>query len=76
MANKQDLAERLKFWFIQVRAGMHTDGYQGLPQTGTSPLVHYEVAVVEHTSRVHEYYGAQCNAPHIHAPGLLLTVYS
>ena len=44
---------------------MHTGGYQGLPQKGTTPLVHYEVAVAGHTSRAHEYYGTQCGAPFI-----------
>ena len=46
---------------------MHTGGCQGLPQTGTASLVHYEVAVAGYTSRVHEYYGVQCGAPFIHA---------
>ena len=45
---------------------MHTGGYQGLPQTGMAPLVHYEVAVAGHTSRAHEYYGAQWSAPLLH----------
>ena len=45
---------------------MHTGRYQGLPQTGMTPLVHYEVAVTGYTSKVQEYYGAQCGAPFIH----------
>ena len=40
MASKQDLPERLELWFIEMRAGIHTGGYQGLPQTGMTPLVH------------------------------------
>ena len=32
---------------------MHTGGYQGLSQTGTAPLVHYEVAVAGHTLGTH-----------------------
>ena len=43
-ANKQDMAERLKLWFIQMRTGVYTGKSQGLPQTGPAPLVHIEVA--------------------------------
>ena len=56
----------MKFWFIEVRAGIHTGGYQGLPQAGMTPLVHYEVAVARHTSRIHGYYGAQYNTHTMH----------
>ena len=42
-----------------MRAGIDTGGYQGLPQTGTTPLVHHGVAVARHSSRVHECYDAQ-----------------
>ena len=42
-ANKQGLAERLKLWFIQIRAGIYTGYHQGLPQTGTTPMVHFGV---------------------------------
>ena len=41
--NKQDLAERLKLWFIQMRTG--TGRGQCLAQAGPTPLVHIEVAV-------------------------------
>ena len=59
------LAGRLKFWFIQMRAGIYTGGYQGLPQTGMTPLVHYGAAIARHTSWVHGYYGMQCNKPNV-----------
>ena len=54
---------------------MHTGGYQGLPQIGMTPLVHYEVAVAGHTSRIHEYYGTQCNTSYSlqHTPYLQFT---
>ena len=29
--NRQDAAEQLQFWFIQMKAGINTGGYQGLP---------------------------------------------
>ena len=45
-ASKQNLAERLKFWFIEIEAGIHTGGYQGLPQTDMTSLVHDLVAVI------------------------------
>ena len=41
--NKQDLAKRLKLWFIQMRAGVYTGWYQGLPQAGPAPLLHIGV---------------------------------
>ena len=41
--NQQDLAERLKLWFIQMKAGVYTRRGQGLPQAGPTPLVHIEV---------------------------------
>ena len=44
--NKQDAAEQLQFWFINVMAGIHTGGYQGLPQIGMTPFVHDGVAVI------------------------------
>ena len=50
--SKQDLANRLKLWFIQMRAGIDTGGYQGLPQTGTTPLVHDGMVVAHHTTWV------------------------
>ena len=40
---------------------MGAGGYQGLPQTGMTPLVHYGGAVARHISWIHGYYGAQCN---------------
>ena len=49
-----------------MRAGIDTGGYQGLPQTGMTPLVHDEVAVVRYMLRI-----LWCTAPSIH-----LTVYS
>ena len=42
--NKQDLAERLKLWFIQMRAGIYTGYHQDLPQTSMTPMVQSEVA--------------------------------
>ena len=41
--NRQDLAERLKLWFIQMKAGVYTRRGQGLPPAGPTPLVHIEV---------------------------------
>ena len=35
-----------------MRAGIDTGGYQGLPQTGMTPLVHDETAVAWHTTWV------------------------
>ena len=42
--SKQDMAERLKLWFIQMRASVYTGGHQGLPQASPAPLVHVEDA--------------------------------
>ena len=42
--NKQDLAERLNIWFIEMRAGVYTGGSQGLPQASPTPLIHMKVA--------------------------------
>ena len=44
-----------------MRAGIDTGGYQGLPQTGMTPLVHHEVAVAGHTSRIHVCCGVHNN---------------
>ena len=41
-ANKQELAERLKLCFIQMRTGVYMGGGQGLPQASPAPLVHIE----------------------------------
>ena len=46
------LSRGLIFWFIEMRVGIDTGGYQGLPQTGTTPLVHDETAVAWHTTWV------------------------
>ena len=35
-----------------MRAGIHTGWYQGLPQTGMTPLVHDKTAVAWHTTWV------------------------
>ena len=35
-----------------MRAGIDTDGYQDLPQTGMTPLVHDETTVAWHTTWV------------------------
>ena len=51
--NKQDLAERLKLWFIQMRAFVYTGWYQGLPQVGPAPLVHIEVVAGTQTLTLH-----------------------
>ena len=48
--NKQDLAERLKLWFIQMRAGVYAGWYQGLSQAGSASLVHIDV--VASTQRI------------------------
>ena len=40
------------FWFIEMRAGIDTGGYQGLPQTGMTPLVHDRIAVAWHITWV------------------------
>ena len=47
--NKQDLTERLKLQFIQMRAGIYTGWHQGLPQAGMTPFVHSEVVASRHT---------------------------
>ena len=56
--NNQSLAERLKLWFIQMKVGVYTGWYQGLPQAGAAPVVHIEVVA-----------GAQTITPHseVHA---------
>ena len=38
--NKQDLAQRFKLWFIQMRTGIHTRVSQGLSQAVPTPLIH------------------------------------
>ena len=62
--NKQDLAERLKLWFIQMRAGVYIGRSRGLPQASPARLVHIEVAagILAFTQDHMDYITQQLNA--------------